>query len=85
MPISFPIPVRTLKVKSGDKKRVYYPHIFGTRSKALENMVNGAIVEETQGLMDQQVGGMPSTVEEAFRCSRFPSIPCRKSSMIPDH
>lgn len=64
MPISFPVNVRTLKVKSGDKKRVYYPHIFGTRSKVLEDMVNQAIVEETQKLIDMQVGGMPSTVEE---------------------
>lgn len=61
MPISFPVPIRTVLVSSGKKKRVYYPHVYGI---PLANYVNRVIVDQTQKLIDDQVGGIPSTVEE---------------------
>ncbi|MBT2758174.1 DUF3298 domain-containing protein [Mesobacillus foraminis] len=64
MPISFPVPIRTLKVTSGPKKTVHYPQVFGMQNHNLERRINAAAVRQTQQLIDQQVGNMPSTVEE---------------------
>lgn len=64
MPISFPVPIRTLQISDGDKKRIYYPQMYGTNSQALEAYVNRSIVEQTQKLINQQIGETPSTVEE---------------------
>lgn len=64
MPVSFPAGVRTLKVSSGPKKTVYYPHIFGLHNPSVERLINTAIVSQTQQLINEQIGNMPTTVEE---------------------
>lgn len=66
MPISFPVPIRTLKISNGDKKKIYYPHIYGTKSPVFEGYINRSIVEQTQELINQQVGETSSTVEEVL-------------------
>lgn len=64
MPIHFPVSIRTLRISSGPKKAVYYPHIFGMQNQNLETRINSAVVRQTQQLINQQAGNMPSTVEE---------------------
>lgn len=64
MPISFPVPIRTLEVKASDKTRVYYPQLFGMHSPRIERELNRSIVKQVQELIDLQAGDSPSTVEE---------------------
>lgn len=64
MPISFPAGVKTVKISSGPKKTVYYPHIFNVSNLSLEHYINRTIVSQTQQLINLQVGDMPTTVEE---------------------
>lgn len=64
MAISFPVDVRTLKISSGPKRNVYYPQVANMQNVGLQRMINQAIVNQTQQLIDEQVGEMPTEVEE---------------------
>lgn len=64
MPISLPVCVKTEKVDSGPKKTVYYPQIVRMPNQRFQHVINRAIVAQTQQLIDEQVGNMPTTVEE---------------------
>ncbi|MDL4841721.1 DUF3298 and DUF4163 domain-containing protein [Aquibacillus rhizosphaerae] len=64
MSISFPVSIKTLKVSAGPDKTVYYPKVHGLQNDRLERFINQTIVRQTQQLIDQQVGNMPTTVEE---------------------
>ncbi|OLS40470.1 hypothetical protein BTR25_09690 [Bacillus sp. MRMR6] len=43
---------------------VYFPKVIRMDNNQFERSINRAIVRQTQALIDQQVGNMPSTVEE---------------------
>lgn len=64
MSISLPVSIRTIKVSSGPGKTVYYPKVYGLQNNRLERFINRSIIRQTQHLIDQQVGTMPTTVEE---------------------
>ncbi len=64
MPINFPVGIKTLKVSSGPKQYVFYPQAAGMQQKELERFINRAINNETQQLINEQTGNIPSAVEE---------------------
>lgn len=64
MAISFPVDVRTLHISSGPKKIVYYPQVAHMQNVRLQRMINQAIINQTQQLIDEQVGEMTTEVEE---------------------
>ncbi|MDF0728262.1 DUF3298 domain-containing protein [Cytobacillus sp. S13-E01] len=64
MPISLPVSIKTAKISSGPKKTVFYPQVFGMQNQPLESFINYTIVEQTQQLINEQIGSMPSSVEE---------------------
>ncbi|WP_175596737.1 DUF3298 and DUF4163 domain-containing protein [Bacillus sp. MRMR6] len=64
MPINFPVHIHTQRVSTGPKKIVYFPKVIRMDNNQFERSINRAIVRQTQALIDQQVGNMPSTVEE---------------------
>lgn len=64
MPISFPVHIKTAKVSSGVDRNVFYPEVMKMQNQALERFINRTIVNQTQQLIDQQVGDMPTTVVE---------------------
>jgi hypothetical protein len=63
MPNTFPVHIQTQKVSTGPKKTVYFPKVIMDNHR-FEKSINRAIVRQTQELIDQQVGNMPTTVEE---------------------
>lgn len=61
---SFPVDIRTLKISSGLDKTVFYPQVANMQNEELQWSINQAIVDRTQELINQQVGEMPTMVEE---------------------
>ncbi|TCJ01955.1 DUF3298 and DUF4163 domain-containing protein [Cytobacillus praedii] len=64
MPISFPVSIRTEKISSGKDKNVYYPQVYKMKNVKLEQNINQRIVRQTQQLVNDLVGGDPSSVVE---------------------
>lgn len=64
MPISFPVHIKTEKFSSGPNKNIFYPQVTKMHNQALEQLINRSIINETQKLIDEQVGNMPTTVVE---------------------
>jgi len=64
MPNTFPVTVKTAKISSGPNKTIFYPQVVGMRNQSLARYINQAIVSQTQQLINEQVGEMPTTVEE---------------------
>ncbi|MFG6113672.1 DUF3298 domain-containing protein [Halobacillus sp. MO56] len=61
---AFPVRIRTESISGGQDKTVYYPRAVAMRNPVLERTINRAIVRQTQQLINEQVGNMPSTVVE---------------------
>lgn len=59
---AFPIATRTITVRAGDDKVVYYPEVVGLEDKAWQATVNATIAKQTQGLIDMQVDGDLATI-----------------------
>lgn len=64
MAISFPVSIQTAGVSGGPKRKVYFPRVINMANKGVESMINHSIVSQAQQLISQQVGNMPSSVEE---------------------
>ncbi|WP_241481519.1 DUF3298 and DUF4163 domain-containing protein [Mesobacillus campisalis] len=64
MAITLPVSIRSVKVSGGPKQSVYYPQVYGMQNQQLQSFINRTIVLQTQQLINQQAGNMPSTVEE---------------------
>lgn len=64
MPISLPLSIRTEKISSGKKKNIYYPQVFKMKNVKLEQDINQKIVQQTQQLVNELVGGDPASVVE---------------------
>ncbi|WP_074433104.1 DUF3298 and DUF4163 domain-containing protein [Neobacillus dielmonensis] len=64
MPINLPLNIRTITLSGGPKKTVSYPQVSGMPNHNLEHLINRTIVQQTQELITQQTGMMPTTVEE---------------------
>ncbi|SDZ98314.1 protein of unknown function [Thalassobacillus cyri] len=61
---AFPVRIRTESISGGPDKTVYYPRVVGMRNPTFERTINRAIARQTQQLINEQVGNMPSTVVE---------------------
>ena len=61
---TFPVNIKTFQISSGSNKTVFYPHVVGMQNHELERFINHTIVRQTQQLINEQVGNMPTTVEE---------------------
>ena len=59
-----PLPISTLRLDCGKNQVVYYPYVFFTENNFWENKMNEAIKEQVKKLISEQVGDMPTTVEE---------------------
>ncbi|SCC38549.1 protein of unknown function [[Bacillus] enclensis] len=64
MPVSLPVSIEPRMISNGPKQVVYYPKVIRMRSRNFQRTINRTIVAETQKLIHEQVGNMPSTVEE---------------------
>ncbi|MCA1054974.1 DUF3298 and DUF4163 domain-containing protein [Rossellomorea aquimaris] len=64
MPISFPVRINTRVVSNGSNQTVYYPKVVEMQNRELQRSINHSLVHETEGLIKEQVGNMPSTVAE---------------------
>lgn len=64
MPQIFPVGIQTYVLNNGPNQRVYYPQAVGMQNQQLERYINQAIVHQTQQLIQEQVGNMPSSVQE---------------------
>lgn len=59
-----PMPVSTVRLDYGPNQLVYYPHVTYKWDHSWENEMNEAIKELVKKQIAQQVGDMPTTVEE---------------------
>ncbi|WP_254871142.1 DUF3298 and DUF4163 domain-containing protein [Bacillus sp. Marseille-Q1617] len=64
MSISFPVSIKTRMISSGPKQTVYYPKAVEMQNRELQRFINRSIVHETQNLIHEQAGNMPTSVEE---------------------
>ena len=46
---------------------MYYPHVFFSENYLWENSMNEAIMDQVKKQISQQVGDMPTTVEEMIK------------------
>ena len=61
---SLPVSIHTVKITSGPDKKVLYPQVMGMQNQELEKSLNRAIFDQTQQLINQQIGNMPTSVEQ---------------------
>lgn len=64
MALNFPVHIQTKEISSGSKKTVYYPQVADLDDPSWQQQINQVIVQQTQGLIDEQNGNMPETVVE---------------------
>ncbi|MBP3953678.1 DUF3298 and DUF4163 domain-containing protein [Bacillus suaedae] len=64
MTVTLPVRIKTWRVSNGPNQQVLYPMISRMNNPVLERMINRAIVDQTQQLINQQIGNSPSTVVE---------------------
>ncbi|GAE94707.1 anti-SigV factor [Gracilibacillus boraciitolerans JCM 21714] len=64
MPYTFPVRIETHKISDGHNKTVFYPQVAALQNQALEGLINHAIINQTQQLINEQIGNMPTAVEE---------------------
>ncbi|MEQ6376300.1 DUF3298 domain-containing protein [Bacillaceae bacterium S4-13-56] len=64
MNISLPVNMITMKSSYGPNKEIYYPKIISMQNEQLQNNINQSIIGETQKLINQQMGEMPSPLVE---------------------
>lgn len=62
MPVTLPVSIKTVEISSGPDKTVFYPKVIGMQNQEMERSINRAAVYQTQQLINQQVGNMPTTV-----------------------
>lgn len=61
---SLPVRIETLKISEGENKKVFHPRVVDLEDHGFENYINQVITQETQQMIDEQVGGMSTTVAE---------------------
>ncbi len=64
MPYTFPVHIETHKISDGYNKTVFYPQVAALQNQELEGLINHAIIDQTQQLINEQIGNMPTAVEE---------------------
>ena len=61
---TLPVSIHTVKITSGSDKKVLYPQVMGMQNQELETSINRTISDQTQQLINQQIGNMPTSVEQ---------------------
>lgn len=61
---SFPLSIRTHQITGGPRKVVFYPQVVGMSNQRWERAMNLMIANQTKKMISNQIGNMPSTVEE---------------------
>ncbi len=61
---TFPITTQTHTVQTSPQKIIYYPQAIQMHNPSLQFFINQTIASETQRLINQQAGDLPSTVEQ---------------------
>lgn len=51
-------------MSDGQNKTVFYPQVAGLSNQELERLINHSIIGQTQQLINEQIGNMPTTVQE---------------------
>lgn len=64
VPVTFPVMMQTVKISRGPNEVVYYPRAVWMENQSLERLINHSIVDQTNKLIQQQVGEMPTTVDQ---------------------
>ena len=64
MPNTFPVSIKTIQISSESDKTVSYPQVIGMQNQEWERSINQTIAYQTQQLINEQVGNIPTTVEE---------------------
>ncbi|WP_226037834.1 DUF3298 and DUF4163 domain-containing protein [Aquibacillus saliphilus] len=64
MSTDLPVWIETVKISYGPNKTVRFPRVIGMHDQQFERYINQAIINQTQQLINEQVGNMPTTVEE---------------------
>ncbi|WP_077247221.1 DUF3298 and DUF4163 domain-containing protein [Pseudobacillus wudalianchiensis] len=64
MAITLPVNTYTVKVGGSPNKTVFYPQLFRMQNQEVERSINRTIRERNQQLINEQIGNMPSSVEE---------------------
>ncbi|KAB7704238.1 DUF3298 domain-containing protein [Bacillus aerolatus] len=59
---TLPVSIEPVKIGSGPEKTVFYPKVTGMQNQGLERSINRTIAYQTQQLINQQAGDMPTTV-----------------------
>lgn len=62
MAVSFPVSIKTEKVQGGPDIVVYYPVVYHLKNKQAEHLMNRAIVNATQQLINTLFGDIPTTL-----------------------
>ncbi|MCD4837706.1 DUF3298 and DUF4163 domain-containing protein [Neobacillus sedimentimangrovi] len=71
MSITLPVCIRPLMISLGTDKKVLYPQVYNLRNKEFESLINQAIVQQTQWMIDKQAGNMPTSVVEMLGSYEF--------------
>ncbi|RBP88393.1 uncharacterized protein DUF4163 [Cytobacillus firmus] len=66
MAINFPVGIKTMTIRTGPTKVVYYPRVTGMQNKQLQHVINSTIVRENQQLINEQTGNMDTTVVDLY-------------------
>lgn len=61
---TLPVNIEARKVQNSKDIVVYYPRVSGMANHRFERTMNNKIVQQTQQLINQQIGDMPSSVVE---------------------
>lgn len=64
MPFTPPLNIQTFSIGKGNEIQVFYPQVEKIQNLHLERFINQLIVQQTQHLINLQVGELPSTVVE---------------------
>lgn len=64
MPITLPVKINTVHLGNGPDIQVFYPQVSKMQNLLVQRMINRHLVEQTQELINKQIGSMPSTVVE---------------------
>ena len=61
---SLPVSIKTVKINSDPDQTILYPRVIDMQRPGLQRFLNQTIVHQTQQLFTQQVGDIPTSVEQ---------------------
>lgn len=64
MSITLPLKIKTVHIGDGPDIQIFYPQVSKMSNLLLQRMINQKLIQQTQELINKQIGNMPSTVKE---------------------